>query len=112
MYHDTNEVKVVLKISSPLKYMMTPIVNLSSTFTSGKLSNFVPNIYLFNIDWTTCSKFVDDSRPNGQRNMGRGWSHLHDRLTRKKLFTLIVNRKFIRAPKFMRKMALCTIHIC
>ena len=58
-------------------------------------------------DWTICSKsifFILDT--NSQHNWGRGVDK-YDRLITQRIFTLIVNRIFIRTHKIMRKVTMC-----
>ena len=54
---------------------------------------------MFESDWTTFSKCVIYSRFNSQHN----WGDVYDHLTRKRIFTSIMNKIFIRALKNMRK---------
>ena len=63
------------------------------------LQGQIPKRHQFRRDWTPCSKYVDHSRLNIQHNYG----HLHDHLMSMKIFSLILNKMFIWAPKIMVK---------
>ena len=56
---------------------------------------WIPKRLVFRSDWTTCSK--NDSQHNQE--------NLHGHLTSTKIFTLIMNKIFIRAPNIMKKVA-------
>ena len=60
---------------------------------------------VFNRDWTTCSKHDNHSRLHN-------WVDLYDHLMSMRIFILILNEIFIRAPKIMRKVTAISIWIC
>ena len=58
--------------------------------------------------WVLNNVMVDDSRLNSQHN----WADLYDHLMSMKMFTLILNNKFIWALKFVKQMDMGTIWVC
>ena len=60
---------------------------------------------VFKRDWVTRSNYVYHSRFNNQHNC----EDLYDYLISTKIFTLIMNKICIWAPKFMRKVAMASV---
>ena len=52
-----------------------------------------------------CSTYDNCFKFNSQHN----WGDLYDHLMRARVFTLIMNKIFIRDPKMMRKLAMASI---
>ena len=63
---------------------------------------------VFKRDWATCSKYLNYSRLSSQHVWGNQYGHLMSM----RIFTLIMNKIFIWAPKILRQLAKGTIWIC
>ena len=57
---------------------------------------------------TMCSKYDNQYRLNSQHH----WVNLYDHLTSKRIFTFMMNKVFVRAPKVMRNIATTFMWIC
>ena len=70
--------------------------------------NWTLKWHVFKRDWTMWSKYVNRLGLHSQHD----WRDLYDHLMSTRIFTFIVNKIFMWAPKVMRQVTLGTIWIC
>ena len=73
------------------------------------LQEQTPKRHDFQKDWTTCLKYANHSRLYSPHNIGGPIRPFHEL---KKTFTLIQNKRFMRAPEMIRKVVAASIWIC
>ena len=69
------------------------------------LRKWIPQRLVFKIVWIVCSCCGNHYRLNSQHNRGK----LYDHLMSTQIFTLMINKVFVRAPKITRKVGMASI---